>query len=85
MKFVSFYDEQMFVNADLIYEINIVEHNSHDETVYYFEFLMKNARDDETCCEAFVTLNDWETFEKCVSNFWEDMSNPNVIKVVPRS
>jgi len=80
MKFIAFYDEQMFVNAELIYEISVEE----TKDTFYLEILMSNKRHEDKMYEVFVETDNWATFEIYFKNFWEDMNNVNVVNVVPR-
>lgn len=82
MKFVSFYDGEVFVNADRIYEI--YTDGGKLEGEYYFEFLMRDIVPGDKHYEVFVKTKDWDILKKYVSNFWEDMADPKIVMIVPR-
>lgn len=85
MKFISFFDGQLLINAELVYEISIEEVFKDDTCEYYFELLMEDKHHkNSNVYEVFVRSNNWHEFEEYMTNFWEDMKNTNVIKVVPR-
>lgn len=81
MKFISFYDGELFVNADRIYEISMDFGKSEE---YYFEFLMSDVIPGDKHYEVFVKTKDWDMLQKYVSNFWEDMADPKIVMIVPR-